>query len=382
MSSITLTPQMLAVLDAATVARLQALVAMAAPVASPAVSEPQALMLEPAAEMKVKKTLSPEHLAKMKAGREAAKLKKQLEATASLAPVAALEAADTLVSVGALEAAPVAEWTARVEAALEAEVVASLAARGVTAVEADWGPEVRAALAAPVLTMKGNKKTSKPSAWSDWVKKIMAERKDEIAAHKEAAEWKAGAHLKWLAANAGKTSPEWLAFKAAWTLEHAQAQPQQAPPVSAAASDDEAPVAAVGGGGSVAAAAAVAAPAPAPVKRGPKPMVEMSADELKAFLEAKKAKKAKKAATAAATATATAATAAAAADAETEPDEPEPVVTPPIAKKRGPKPLATMTADERAAHDAKVAERKMAKEAKARAADAALALVAQMQAAH
>ena len=360
---------MLAVLDAATVARLQALVAVAAPVAAPT-SEPQALMLEPAAEMKVKKTLSPEHLAKMKAGREAAKLKKQLEATASLAPVAALEAADTLVSVGALEAAPVAEWTARVEAALEAEVVASLAAPpGAPAVEADWGPEVRAALAAPVLTMKGNKRTSKPSAWSDWVKKIMAERKDEIAAHKEAAEQKAGAHLKWLAANAGKTSPEWLAFKAAWTLEHAQAQPQQAPPVSAVASDDEAPVAAVGGGGSVAAAAAVpvAAAAAAPVKRGPKPMVEMSAEELKAFLEAKKAKKA---------------AAAAAADAETEPDEPEPVVTPPIAKKRGPKPLANMTAEERAAHDAKVAERKVAKEAKARAAEAALALVAKMQAAH
>jgi hypothetical protein len=96
-------------------------------------------------------------------------------------------------------------------------------------------------------------------------------------------------------------------------------------------------------------------------------MVEMSAEELKAFLEAKKAKKA---------------AAAAAADAETEPDEPEPVVTPPIAKKRGPKPLANMTAEERAAHDAKVAERKVAKEAKARAAEAALALVAKMQATH
>jgi hypothetical protein len=70
---------MLAVLDAATVARLQALVAMAAPAAVPAavpaaaaaVSEPQSLILEAAgaAEVKekVKKTLSPEHKAKMKA---------------------------------------------------------------------------------------------------------------------------------------------------------------------------------------------------------------------------------------------------------------------------------------------------------------------------
>jgi hypothetical protein len=346
MSSITLTPQMLAVLDAATVARLQALVAVAAPAAAlEPISEPHALMeAAGAAEVKekVKKTLSPEHLAKMKAGREAAKLKKQLEATAALAPVAALEAADTLVSVGALEAAPVAEWTARVEAALEAEVVASLAARaGGAAVEADWGPEVRAALAAPVLTMKGNKRTSKPSAWSDWVKKIMAERKDEIAAHKEAAEQKAGAHLKWLAANAGKTSPEWLAFKAAWTAEHSQPQEHaqaQVASVSAASSDDEedaaaaAPAAAslvpaaatIGGGGSVAAAAplvpvAVAVAAPAPAEKA--------------------------------------------------------------AKKRGPKPLAEMSPEDRAKHDAKVAERKVAKEAKARAAEAALAMVARMQSA-
>lgn len=347
MSSITLTPQMLAVLDAATVARLQALVAMAVPAAAPAVSERQALMLEGITEMKekAKKTLSPEHLAKMKAGREAAALKKQLLVDAEVAAI---------------------------EAAVEANVLAAAAPLVAAAPLAPVVAEVPVAALAPA-TMKGSKK-GQPTAWADWVKKVMAERKDEIAAYKEAAEQKTGASLKWIAANLGKTSPEWLAFKAAWAL----AQPQehaelQAPPVSAASSDDE---------DAVVAAPVVAAPVPVPVvaapvkKRGPKPMVEMSADELKAFLEAKKAKKA---ATAAAAATATAA---AAADAETEPDEPEPVVTPPIAKKRGPKPLATMTADERAAHDAKVAERKVAKEAKARAAEAALALVAQMQAAH
>ena len=70
---------------------------------------------------------------------------------------------------------------------------------------------------------------------------------------------------------------------------------------------------------------------------------------------------------------------AAAADTEPESDN-EPVVTPPI-KKRGPKPLASMTPAERAAHDAKVAERKAAKEAKARACleEAAKELVARMQ---
>jgi ribonuclease E len=351
---------MLAVLDAATVARLQALVAMAVPAAAaslvPAVSERQALMLEGITEMKekAKKTLSPEHLAKMKAGREAAALKKQLLVDAE---VAAIEATVEANVVAALAAAPL------VAAAPLAPVVA----------------EVPVAALAPA-TMKGSKK-GQPTAWADWVKKVMAERKDEIAAYKEAAEQKTGASLKWIAANLGKTSPEWLAFKAAWAAmqpqEHAELQ---APPVSAATSDDEdAVVAAPVVAAPVAAVAApvdvVAAPmaSPKPVKkRGPKPMVEMSADELKAFLEAKKAKKATAAATAAASA----------ADAETEPDEPEPVVTPPIAKKRGPKPLATMTADERAAHDAKVAERKVAKEAKARAAEAALALVAQMQVAH
>jgi hypothetical protein len=65
-------------------------------------------------------------------------------------------------------------------------------------------------------------------------------------------------------------------------------------------------------------------------------------------------------------AAATAAATAAAADTEPESDN-EPIVTPPIAKKRGPKPLASMSPAERALHDAKVAERKAAKEAKARA---------------
>ena len=363
MSSITLTPQMLAVLDDATVARLQALVAMAAvPVLAP-VSERQALMLEgiaamtaSAEEKKARKTLSPEHLAKMKAGREAAALKKQLvaplEATAPLAPAA--------------EVAVAAEVAAEVSAAVAAPVAVAVAAP--------------APVPAPVPAPAKESKKGKPTAWADWVKKVMVERKDEITAYKEAAEQKTGASLKWIAANLGKTSPEWIAFKASWAQEDAQ---PQAPSVSAATSDDEEAVAApvpvavaapvaMAVAAPVAVAVAVPVPVPVPVKkRGPKPMVEMSAEELKAFLEAKKAKKA---------------AASAAADTDmASPDESdnEPIVTPPVAgKKRGPKPLATMTTDERAAHDAKVAERKVAKEAKARAAEAALAMVAQMQAAH
>jgi hypothetical protein len=87
----------------------------------------------------------------------------------------------------------------------------------------------------------------------------------------------------------------------------------------------------------------------------------MSQAELHAFLAEKKA---------------AIATAAAGADTEPESDN-EPVVTPPV-KKRGPKPLASMTPAERALHDAKVAERKAAKEAKARAVlhEAAAELVA------
>ena len=339
MSSITLTPQMLAVLDSATVARLQALVAMM-PVATPAavateavavpVSERHALMLEGVgvamAEMKAKKTLSPEHLAKMKAGREAAKLKKQL--VAPLVSKAALEAAET-----------------RFEAALEAEVVASLAVAHLDRPPppAEWGPEVQAAEAAldtlqalqalaPLATAAPVKESKKgmPTAWADWVKKNIAERKDEIAAYKEAAEKKAGASLKWIAANLGKTSPEWLAFKAQWTQTHTK----PAEPMAVAA---ELPVLLVAEAPVVAPVVApVALPVALPVAA---PMVITVVND------------------------------SIAADTEPESDN-EPVVTPPI-KKRGPKPLASMTPAERAAHDAKVAERKAAKEAKAAAAAAA-----------
>jgi hypothetical protein len=247
---------MLAVLDAATVARLQALVAMAAPIASLApmaapISEPQALTPETAAEMKVKKTLSPEHLAAMKAGREAAKLKKQLSAPAP-------------VPVELTTAAPVANSANKKDA------------------------------------RKGG-----PTAWADWVKKVLAENAAEITAFKETAEKKSGASLKWISANKGKTSPEWLSFKQTWAQEHKPAS------AASVASDAEEVVVLTP------AAAAVAVPVAAPIaalakKRGPKPLVEMSEEELKAFLEKKKAK-------AAASAAASASASASASSAETEP---------------------------------------------------------------
>ncbi|NCA17121.1 MAG: hypothetical protein EBS90_08755, partial [Betaproteobacteria bacterium] len=223
MSSITLTPQMLAVLDAATVARLQALVAIAAPT-----SEPQAQVLEGTgaaiAEVKTKKILSPEHLAAMKVGREAAKLKKQLSVPAPV-EMAAGGASSTGTEV----------------------IVASLA------------PVELAPLAA--VASSANKKDARkggPTAWSDWVKKVLAENAEEIMAFKEGAEQKAGASLKWISANKGKASPEWLAFKATWAEEHK-------PQVQAQASDAEEVVAAP-------VPMAVAAPVAAPVKkRGPKP---------------------------------------------------------------------------------------------------------------
>jgi hypothetical protein len=53
-------------------------------------------------------------------------------------------------------------------------------------------------------------------AWSAWTKKCMAEHPAEVKAFQDAAESKVGAHLKWMSINKGKTSPEWLAFKADW----------------------------------------------------------------------------------------------------------------------------------------------------------------------
>lgn len=64
---------------------------------------------------------------------------------------------------------------------------------------------------APATALK-----SKGGAWSAWTKKCMADHPAEVKAFQDAAERKVGAHLKWMSINKGKTSPEWLAFKAQW----------------------------------------------------------------------------------------------------------------------------------------------------------------------
>lgn len=138
------------------------------------------------------------------------------------------------------------------------------------------------------------------SAWGDWTKKVMTDYDAEIKAYKEAAETKAGAHLKWISANMGKTSQEWLSFKANWDATH-----------------------------------------PKPVK-GAKSESETSEGEAE----------------------------------EGEASEGEVAVATPaaaekVAKKRGPKKLADMTPEERAKHDAGVAERKTKKNAGAAALEAA-----------
>jgi len=139
------------------------------------------------------------------------------------------------------------------------------------------------------------KREGGPTAWSDWCTKMMIDCAAEIAAYKEAAEQKAGAHFKWISVNKGNTSPEWLAFKAEWDAAH----PKEA---KGKASEDEAEESDSSPQGG-----AVAATAPVAEK---------------------------------------------------------------VAKKRGPKKLIDMTASERAAHDAKVAQRKAEKSAGAAALEA------------
>ena len=151
------------------------------------------------------------------------------------------------------------------------------------------------------------KRKGSPGAWSDWTKKVMIDCDAEIKAFKEAAEQKCGAHLKWISANKGKTSPEWLSFKAEWDASHPKEAKEakgakEASDAEEAEESDSSPAAAVGGGGSVPAVPVAAA-----------------------------------------------------------------VAAEKVAKRRGPKKLTDMTPEEKAKHDAKVAERKAAKAAGASA---------------
>jgi hypothetical protein len=224
----------------------------------------------------------------------------------------------------------------------------------------------RSAGVAPAATAKGGKKVNKdgtekvkrkgsPGAWSDWTKKVMIDCDAEIKAFKEAAEKKAGAHLKWISANKGKTSPEWLAFKTEWDASHPKAAKgaKQEAEDDADASDgsDTSDAAAIGGGGSApAAVAAVASPVAEKVakRRGPKKLADMTPEERAAH----DAKVAERKATKAAGATALEAEAKAAVPLPTAAlpvAEPKPVAAPKPAPVAAPKPVAV--AEEAAEED-------------------------------
>ena len=108
-------------------------------------------------------------------------------------------------------------------------------------------------------------------AWSDWTKKVMTENDAEIKAFKEAAEKKCGAHLKWISANKGKESAEWLAFKADWDASH----PKGAKGAKEVSEDEESEEAEA----EEAEAAGFVAAEKAPKRRGPKRLADMTPEE-------------------------------------------------------------------------------------------------------
>lgn len=142
---------------------------------------------------------------------------------------------------------------------------------------------------------KSKKKGGPAGPWAAWTTHCTkVAYTAEIAAFKEAAQSKLGAHLKWISANAGKDSAEYKAFASQFALDH----PKGSASAKASVVSDEEDVASCVSGSDA---------------------------------EAKDVK-----------------------------------------KKRGPKKLADMTPEERAAHDAKVAAKRTAK-ADAKAADAGAA---------
>jgi hypothetical protein len=134
---------------------------------------------------------------------------------------------------------------------------------------------------------KKAKRVGVSGPWSDYTKKVLAEHAEAVTAFKEAAESKLGAHLKWLSQYKASHEQEWLAYQAAWKLEHpkgaavAEAEPAEA-------EDDTASVAS--------SATSTAAPAAAAKRRGPKKLAEMTPEERAAHDSKVAARKAKKAA--------------------------------------------------------------------------------------
>jgi len=133
---------------------------------------------------------------------------------------------------------------------------------------------------------KKAKRVGVSGPWSDYTKKVLAEHAEAVTAFKEAAESKLGAHLKWLSQYKASHEAEWLAYQAAWKLEHPKGAAVAEAAEPAEAEDDTASVAS--------SAASTAAPAAAAKRRGPKKLTEMTIEERAAHDSKVAERKAKK----------------------------------------------------------------------------------------
>ena len=144
---------------------------------------------------------------------------------------------------------------------------------------------------------KGKKKGGPAGPWAAWTTHCTkVAYTAEIAAFKEAAESKLGAHLKWISANAGKDSAEYKAFAAQFALDHPKGSGASAK--ASVVSDEEEVASCVSdsGSGDDAKDAKDAKDAAAPKKRGAKKLADMTVEEKAAHDAKVAAKRAAKAA--------------------------------------------------------------------------------------
>ena len=138
---------------------------------------------------------------------------------------------------------------------------------------------------------KGKKKGGPAGPWAAWTTHCTkVAYVAEIAAFKEAAESKLGAHLKWISANAGKDSAEYKAFAAQFALDHPKGSSASAK--TSVVGDEEDVASCVSGSGDEAKAPEVAKEVK---KRGAKKLADMTPEELAAHHAKVAAKRAAKA---------------------------------------------------------------------------------------
>jgi len=134
---------------------------------------------------------------------------------------------------------------------------------------------------------KSKKKGGAPGPWAAWTTHCTkVAYTAEIAAFKEAAESKLGAHLKWISANAGKDSAVYKAFAAQFALDHPKGSASTSAKASVV-SDDEEVASCVSGSD--------AETKDVKKKRGAKKLVDMTAEERAAHDAKVAAKRAAKA---------------------------------------------------------------------------------------